>query len=192
MHILYIHRRSSWCRLGLGDVWRFLMECLSYQHGWLDARMRISGAKNQKQCQNHLSPASTITIIIDHHHHHHHHHYHLHHHHMFIVHVSYNDHRHHHCHRHHCHWPRPTVIVYHLNIPWYPIETQLGPCIIPKKLRFRRKEGFCRDELKALSECFKHHDEVQNIRWLGVKELGISTVSIGSKGASTSSQPHSI
>eukprot|EP00435_Cladocopium_sp_Y103_P010508 s1777_g2.t1 len=24
---------------------------------------------------------------------------------------------------------------------------------------FRRKEGFCRDELKALSECFKHHDE---------------------------------
>ena len=91
------------------------MECLSYQHGWLDARMRISGAKNQKQCQNHLSPASTITIIIDHHHRHHHHHYH--HHHMFTVHVSYNDHRHHHCHRHHCHWPRPTVIVYHLNIP---------------------------------------------------------------------------
>lgn len=26
-------------------------------------------------------------------------------------------------------------------------------------MEFRRKEGFCRDELKALSECFKHHDE---------------------------------
>lgn len=26
-------------------------------------------------------------------------------------------------------------------------------------MEFRRKEGFCRDELKALSECFRHHDE---------------------------------
>lgn len=26
-------------------------------------------------------------------------------------------------------------------------------------MEYRRKEGFCRDELKALSECFQHHDE---------------------------------